>query len=193
VVRARRIARPLPGLPKTDAALAYAERAHGGQQRDADGAPFIDHLTEVASLLYHAGASDAVIAAGALHDTIEKADVGVVELRTRFGSPVADLVAALTEDPRIPQYGRRKAALREQVAAAGEDALMVFAADKISKARELRLKPGRPRRQREERFEHYRKCLEMLEQRLPDSPLVAELRDELDSARSDIAASAVHA
>lgn len=52
--------RPLPavveGLPPTEAALAYAQRLHKGQHRTVDGAPFILHPLEVASLLYYAGA-----------------------------------------------------------------------------------------------------------------------------------------
>ena len=57
-------------FPKTIAALAYAERLHAGQRRQADGAPFILHPLEVCCLLYHTGAPDHVIAAGVLrrHD-----------------------------------------------------------------------------------------------------------------------------
>jgi hypothetical protein len=42
------------------------------------------------------------------------------------------------EDERSIGYADRKAALREQVARAAHEALMVFAADKIPKVRELR-------------------------------------------------------
>jgi (p)ppGpp synthase/HD superfamily hydrolase len=158
--------------------VEYAQEQHAGQQRKADGAPFIEHPLEVAWLLYRAGAPDDVIAAGVLHDTIEKAGASVSDLRDRFGPRTASLVAAVSEDSAIPTYSRRKAALREQVAAAGPDALMVFAADKISKVRELRVfRAGRlPQR----RMTHYRRCLELLERLMADSPLVAQLRSEFD-------------
>ena len=169
----------LLGLPKTQAALAYATRVHDGQRRKADGAPFIAHPREVVSLLYHAGAPDHVIAAGALHDTIEKTDTDASELRKRFGIRVARLVVAVSEDERISSYAQRKTALRDQAADAGEEALMVLAADKISKARELRLKPGVAERSRRRRLANYRGCLDLLKERLPDSPLVAELDTEL--------------
>lgn len=129
-------------LPKTQAAVAYAEPRHAGQRRSADGAPFIEHPLEVARLLYDAGAPDHVIAAGVLHDTIEKTGADAADLRSRFGSAIATLVLAVSEDPRIRRYQARKDALRKQVAAAGHDALMAFAADKISKARELRREPA---------------------------------------------------
>lgn len=166
-------------LPKTSAALAYAQERHAGQRRDADGAPFIEHPAEVAWLLYRAGAPDDVIAAGVLHDTIEKTGADIDELRSRFGDRTAELVQAVSEDPRIPTYARRKAALRDQVADAGRDALMVFAADKISKVRELELRRG-PAKVPQRRLAHYRRCLELLERLLSGSPLVLQLRAEFD-------------
>jgi (p)ppGpp synthase/HD superfamily hydrolase len=166
-------------LPETRAALAYAEERHAGQRRKADGAPFIEHPIEVAWLLYRAGAPDHVIAAGLLHDTVEKAGVEVDELRARFGVRTAELVAAVSEDAHIRGYASRKAALRDQVAAAGPEALLVFAADKVSKVRELSL-TGSRRAPSQRRMTHYRRCLELLEQRLNGSPLVVQLRAEFD-------------
>jgi (p)ppGpp synthase/HD superfamily hydrolase len=175
-------------FPKTMAALEYAERLHAGQRRRADGAPFILHPLEVCCLLYHAGAPDHVIAAGMLHDTIEKTDANAADLGTRFGLTIATLVLAVSEDRRIIGYAQRKAALREQVAKAGHEALMVFAADKISKARELRLETAQTRpqpagvsRSRNRRLAHYRHCLRLLEEHLTDSPLVTQLRTELET------------
>jgi hypothetical protein len=95
----RRIPDLIAGLPKTRSALAYAERLHVGQQRGVDGAPFILHPIEVASLLYYAGAADHVIAAGALHDTIEKTDATPSILRKHFGSRIAELVLARWTTP----------------------------------------------------------------------------------------------
>jgi (p)ppGpp synthase/HD superfamily hydrolase len=172
-------------MPRSRAALAYAEEQHAGQRRKADGAPFIAHPIEVGSLLYEAGAGDDVIAAGVLHDTIEKTETDGTELRLRFGARIAALVAAVSEDERIPGYATRKAALRRQVEAAGTDALMVFAADKVSKVRELPVKRSGSEaeiasRTRQRKIRHYRDCLEMLERHLADSPLVVQLRVELE-------------
>jgi (p)ppGpp synthase/HD superfamily hydrolase len=167
------------GLPKTRAAVAYAQERHAGQRRKADGAPFIEHPLEVAWLLYREGAPDHVVAAGVLHDTIEKAGADIDELRARFGPGTAQLVLALSEDPAIRTYARRKAALRDQVAAAGPEALMVFAADKISKVRELTL-TRTPAKLPQGRVTHYRRCLELLERLLSDSPLVAQFRADFE-------------
>jgi len=177
-------------MPRSCSALAYAAEQHAGQLRKVDGAPFIVHPIEVGSLLYDAGAGDDVIAAGLLHDTIEKTGTDAAELRRRFGARTAALVAAVTEDEHINGYERRKAALCRQAEAAGPDAMMVFAADKVSKVRELPVERARSEaetvsRTRQRRLNHYRRCLEMLERHIGDSPLVRQLRAELE-ARSAV-------
>jgi hypothetical protein len=173
------------------AALAYAVEQHAGQRRTSDGAPFVLHPIEVATLLADVGAPDHVVAAGALHDTIEKTSTEAEDLRKRFGTRVTSLVVALSEDPAISGYNARKAALRHQAEAAGNEALMVFAADKVSKARELRVTlaraahgegpPPPPRRGTKafRKFAHYRHCAELLDERLAGSPLLESLHREL--------------
>lgn len=175
------------GLHQTLAAVAYAVEQHAGQRRDADGAPFVLHPIEVARLLADVGAPDHVVAAGVLHDMLEKTPAEPADLCERFGTRVTALVVALSEDPRIVGYTERKAALRDQVRAADHEALMVFAADKISKARELRLsfatatRPPSFRRgsKPQRKLAHYRHCAELLEERLAGSPLVDTLQYEL--------------
>lgn len=122
------------------------------------------------------------------HDAIEKTAARAAELRKQFGQQITSLVLAVTENARIADYEERKAALREQVAATGDPALMVFAADKISKVRESRLQPTSTPQpnativslSRERHFVHHYECLRMLE-RLLDSTLVAQLRAEIET------------
>jgi hypothetical protein len=168
--------------PLARTALRYAQQAHAGQRRKADGAAFILHPFEVASLLADAGAPDHLIAAGALHDVLEKTGATQADLRERFGDRIAALVSAVSENEGIAGYSTRKAALRDQVASAGEEALTLFAADKISKARELHLEVDT--RYRERRVAHYERCLALLQEHLPESPLVGALEAELDGARA---------
>jgi (p)ppGpp synthase/HD superfamily hydrolase len=174
-------------LPQTEAALEYATRMHSGQVRETDGAPFILHPREVAELLYGAGAPDHLVAAGALHDVLEKTPATAFDVRRRFGSDIAGLVLAVTEDESISGYVERKSALRKQAAAAGREALMLFAADKISKVHELRVsRPPRlslrARRDRRRHLDHFRRSLALLKKDLPASPLVERLADELSAA-----------
>jgi (p)ppGpp synthase/HD superfamily hydrolase len=179
-------------------ARAFAARCHARQRRESDGAPFIEHPLEVARLLRDAGCSDVLVAAGLLHDVVESTDVSAAELRARFGAAVANLVQAVTDRTRVESYRLRKQVLREQVRSAGVDAALLFAADKISKVREL---PDLARRDRarfvatpratrardhmehdhQMRLEHYRESLRMLQLAAPGHALVQRLARELDS------------
>jgi (p)ppGpp synthase/HD superfamily hydrolase len=172
--------------PLTREALAFAEGRHSGQKRDIDDLPFVTHPVEVACLLHEAGYSDEVVAAGVLHDVLEDTDSQPEELATRFGPEVAELVAAVSDDPAIDDPSERKAALRRQVADAGEDAAAVFAADKVSKARELRIRAEHRRFQRTDktRIDHYEASLEMLGELLPGHYLLDRLRLELDAVHA---------
>jgi (p)ppGpp synthase/HD superfamily hydrolase len=172
--------------PLTRDALAFADRLHAGQTRDTDGIPFVTHPVEVACLLHEAGYPDDVVAAGVLHDVLEDTDAQRSELEELFGTQVAELVSAVSEDPSIEDRTERKAALRKQVAHSGEHAAAVFAADKVSKARELRARQSHARSDRGDRAKiaHYQASLEMLSDVLPGHGLVEQLRSELGSLHS---------
>lgn len=186
-----------PKLPLVQDAVSYAEQMHAGQSR-SDGTPFICHPLEVASLLRDAGAPDHLVAAGALHDLLEKSEANASDLQGRFGPRITSLVLSVSDDDRIRGYASRKAALRQQVADAGDEALALFAADKLSKLRELRREASTPssddgeaskgREPRARRLRHYQRSLALLEERLPQSPLVGQLRCELQSFLRDRAA-----
>jgi (p)ppGpp synthase/HD superfamily hydrolase len=169
--------------PLTRDALAFADQRHAGQTRDIDDLPFVTHPLEVACLLHEAGYHDEVVAAGVLHDVLEDTDAERSDLESRFGSRVAELVEAVTDDPTIEDDGERKAALRRQVAEAGECAAVVFAADKVSKAREMRVRVSRGRFERADcgKFEHYEASLEMLSELIPGHHLVEQLRMEVEA------------
>jgi (p)ppGpp synthase/HD superfamily hydrolase len=117
--------------PGARAVLDFAHERHAGQVREVDAAPFVTHPIEVALLLSQHDYPDEIVAAGLLHDVLEKSEVEPDELEARFGPRVAGLVAALTDDPTIADDAERRAALRLQVAEAGDEAAAVFAADKI--------------------------------------------------------------
>ena len=169
--------------PLTRAALAFAEGRHSGQTRDLDTTPFVTHPLEVARLLNDAGYSDEVVAAGVLHDVLEDTDAERADLDARFGTAVAWLVTAVSDDPSIEDPRERKAALRRQVAEAGDRAAAIFAADKISKVRELRarISSGGSDEADRTKLDHYEQSLAMLSELIPGHVLVDQLRRELDA------------
>ena len=151
--------------------------------READHAPFILHPLEVAQLLRGRQYRDEVVAAAVLHDVVEDTGVGPDELERRFGNEVARLVGSVTEPAGDGSYRERKTRLREAVAGADNDALTIYAADKVAKTRELRMSVARAATGQpdEEKLRHYWASLELLEARLPGHPLVQQLRFELET------------
>ncbi len=153
---------------------------HADQRREVDQAPFVLHPLEVASLLSGRDFDDEVITAGVLHDIVESSSVSLDDIDRRFGTRVARLVAAVTENDSIEDYEQRKAALREQVAGAGHDAWAIYAADKVAKVRELRARATHvPRVLQGRKLAHYRASLETLRACTQDLPLVDQLEFEL--------------
>jgi (p)ppGpp synthase/HD superfamily hydrolase len=174
------------GLPVTRRALEFAAERHEGQRREADDAAFILHPLEVAQLLHSGGYPDEIVAAGVLHDSLENTDATPQELERRFGPEVARLVCAVSEPDAEGPYAQRKARLRASVGAGDHGVLVVYAADKVAKARELRMTLARDwsaaaSPETAEKLDHYWASLEMLEQLLRDDPLVAQLRFELEA------------
>lgn len=173
----------LRNLPLAQSAAELAVELHAGQRRDADGAEFVAHPLEVAGMLHRAHYPDHVVAAGVLHDVLEDTDEDVRDLEARFGTKVAELVSAVSDDASIVDDEARKRELRERVRCRAGYAAVVYAADKVSKVREIRmaLRAGAPRGPLDEKLRRHRESLAMLEQTIPGNRLVDLLRFEIES------------
>lgn len=173
----------LEGRPLAQAALGFATRRHASQRRASDRAWAIIHPLEVASLLARSGYPDPVVAAGVLHDVLEDTDAQRWEVEWRFGPTVADLVAAVSDDPEINNEDARKKELRERVRRMSGYPTVLYAADKVSKVRELRMliAVGAKRDDVEPALRRHRASLAMLEETIPGSRLVDLLRFEVEA------------
>jgi (p)ppGpp synthase/HD superfamily hydrolase len=174
----------LRDLPLAQQAVELAVELHAGQLRDSDGASFVMHPMEVASLLDRSHYPDHVVAAAVLHDVLERTDEELGDLEARFGPDVAGLVAMVTDDPTITDVEAQKHDVRERVRTAGGYAAAVYAADKVSKVRELHtaFRAGTPWEELETKLERHRASLGMLERTIPGSRLVELLRHEIETA-----------
>jgi (p)ppGpp synthase/HD superfamily hydrolase len=189
--RPQRAAGQFAGLPGAQAALRFARARHAGQRREVDHAAFIAHPIEVGLLLRRDGQPDEVIAAGLLHDVLEKTATTSAELHRRFGHHIARLVESVSDDPSISDYKSRKRDLRDRVARGDSNTHAIFAADKIAKVRELAQLPAPRLGETKARAElaHYRASLEMLRRVDGDAPLI----DCLDAELKQLVARAVSA
>jgi hypothetical protein len=136
-----------------------------------------DHSLEVATLLAEAGAGSTVVTAGVLHDVVEDSGTSIHELRDRFGSEVADIVSALTEDPGIRDPAERKRSLRESVAGAGPAAQEVFIADKLARLRAADREGATPE---PAKLDHYGRSWRMLAASIEGSGYLDEVGARLD-------------
>jgi hypothetical protein len=173
----------LEDLPLARAAVRFAAARHAGQRRPSDHASFIVHPLEVASLLARSGYPDHVVAAGVLHDVLEDTDAQRRDLESRFGAEVGELVAAVSDDSSIQDEEERKDELRERVRRLGGYPAALYAADKVSKVRELRmLIAARAQREGVEPvLIRNRRSLAMLDATIPGSRLVELLRFEIEA------------
>ena len=173
-------------------AYELAAWAHGEQRRATDRTLFIEHVVEVGDLLHAAGLDERLVAAGLLHDAVERGDLSERRLRAQMDEDICGLVMALTEDAAVEPFGRRKEALREQVRSAGTRAVTIFAADKLSDIRGLTRGVDRFEDSIEARMgttieamaQHYEDSVSMIEAADPTCPFIPLLRAELDALRT---------
>jgi (p)ppGpp synthase/HD superfamily hydrolase len=184
----------LPTSPLIRAALSTATEAHAGQIRNgARGIPYIEHPLAVAELLAGYGWTDEVLAAALLHDVVEDSELTIPELRERFDGLVADLVDALSDDESITDWGQRKVEHRERVQGAGEEALAIYGADKLTNVKALRAAWAEQGERVAEEFkvplddklDAWAADLEILRQRAPALPFLDELESELSLFQAD--------
>ena len=120
-------------------AADYAARQHIAQRRKGEAAePYINHLTEVTSLLAEAtdGNDVVLLMGGLLHDTLEDTDATYEDLLERFGPEVATLVAEVTDDKSLPKEERKRLQI-EKTPAKSRRAKLLKLADKTSNLRSL--------------------------------------------------------
>lgn len=91
-------------------AISFAARAHEGQYRKDGQTPYIAHplrVMTIAAQLFGVTDAEALMAA-VLHDTIEDTCTDHDDLSQQFGTRVADYVAALSKDKRLPEDIRER-------------------------------------------------------------------------------------
>ena len=81
-------------------AIIFAVNAHDGMRRKMSESPYILHPMEAAVIVSTMTNDQDLIAAAALHDVVEDADITIEEIEEKFGKRVRELVGSETEDKR---------------------------------------------------------------------------------------------
>lgn len=118
-------------------AYKFAFEVHKGQKRK-DGIDYINHPVEVATILAKNGASDTLIAAGLLHDTIEDANVTKEKLYSLFPKEVVDIVLLDSEDKSKSWEERKQTTFNNLSTCDNTNFLMLVCADKVSNLRSIK-------------------------------------------------------
>ena len=125
-----------------DRAIIFAVKAHAGTERRGKGYPYIVHPLEAVEIVATMSKDQELLAAAALHDTVEDTDITVEQIRSEFGDRIAALVAI--ESDEIPagiseedSWHSRKQAAIDRLAKASREAKIVALGDKLSNMRAI--------------------------------------------------------
>ncbi len=125
-----------------DRAILFAVKAHAGTERRGKGFPYIVHPMEAMEIVATITPDQELLAAAALHDTVEDTDVTVEQIREEFGERIANLVASESDvmiegQTEEESWHARKQAAIDRLAAAPHDAKIVALGDKLSNMRAI--------------------------------------------------------
>ena len=129
-------------------AFKFAFEAHDGQKRKGTKAPYIIHPMDVAIILMKNHASDDIVIAGLLHDTVEDTDTTIEDIEENFGKEVARLVRGVTEPSKLnkeesekekcpDRWKNNKTHTIEFIKTAEKDMKILSCADKLSNIRSM--------------------------------------------------------
>lgn len=125
-----------------DRAIVFAVKAHAGTERRGKGFPYIVHPMEAVEIVSTMTTDQELLAAAALHDTVEDTPVTVEQIRSEFGDRVAELVASESDTfedgvSEEDSWHSRKQAAIDRLAKASHDAKIVALGDKLSNMRAI--------------------------------------------------------
>ena len=125
-----------------DRAIMFAVRAHAGTERRGKGFPYIVHPLEAVEIVATMTPDQELLAAAALHDTVEDTDVTIEQIRAEFGDRIASLVASDSDEKVSGVSAEQSWVIRKQAAInrlshASRDAKTVALGDKLSNMRAI--------------------------------------------------------
>lgn len=125
-----------------DRAICFAVEAHHDTERKGKGFPYIVHPLEAVAIVATITPDQELLAAAALHDTVEDTPTTVEDIRRLFGSRVAELVDTDSDVDvqganRAESWHLRKQVAIDRLARASRDAKIVAIGDKLSNMRAI--------------------------------------------------------
>ncbi len=182
----------LPYSTRLQKAVRFSMKTHEvyqKQKRKGKDIPYITHPLTVGLILARAGASEDVVIAGILHDTIEDSPstkkVTREMIADRVGQNVADLVASVTEFRKDLPWEERKREALTHIESFSLESLLVKSADVVGNLTELiddyeRLGEAfwsRCNAPKEKILDNAHQVISAILRRWPGNPLAGDLRE----------------
>ncbi len=125
-----------------DKAIKFAVDAHANTERRGKGFPYVIHTLEAMEIVATISNDPELLAAAALHDTVEDTDVTIDLIRAEFGDRVAAIVDSESDrfDPGVSEtdsWRARKQAAIDRLTTASRDSKIVAMGDKLSNMRAI--------------------------------------------------------
>ncbi|MDD4062740.1 MAG: HD domain-containing protein [Candidatus Pacebacteria bacterium] len=184
----------MSNIQKIQKAIKFAIKTHEvyqKQTRKGKDISYITHPLTVGLVLSRFNASDDLVCAGILHDTIEDSiperKVSFEMIEERFGKNVADLVSSVSEKNKELSWTERKAKSIQGIKDFSKDSLLLKSADVLSNVSEILddySKEGdsmferfnAPEPKKENAVSNYIKVMEMIIDCWSDNPMKDELK-----------------
>ena len=157
-------------------AISFAVNAHSGLDREGESPlPYFSHPMEVLqNLRYVGGVTDPdLLCVAVLHDVVEQSLLQAADVRTKFGSRIAGLVAELTRKEPTPAetqgmdkadvWWLRSQMLLAEISRMSPEAQTVKLADRLSNIREAK------RTKRADKLKRYLTQTEQILEIVPES------------------------
>ena len=125
-----------------DKAIKFAVDAHADTERRGKGFPYVIHTLEAMEIVATMTSDPELLAAAALHDTVEDTDVTVGQIRAEFGDRVASIVEAESDKfingiSEEDSWRIRKQAAIDRIENSSRDSKIVALGDKLSNMRAI--------------------------------------------------------
>ena len=125
-----------------DKAIIFAVNAHQNTERRAKGTPYVIHVLEAVAIAETLTKDPELLAAAALHDTVEDTDVSAEDIEREFGPRVRALVdadTALVPDGQSEEetWHERKQSAMDCILNSDRDTQIVAMGDKLSNMRAI--------------------------------------------------------
>ncbi len=119
-------------------AIYFATTAHAGQKRKGTDIPYVLHPLEAAAIATRFTYNETLVCAAILHDVVEDTEIPLKVIEKRFGTQVANLVAAESEDKTKTWKERKQATIDHMAETPDENIRIVALCDKLANIRAIR-------------------------------------------------------